>query len=85
MLKSSLKTPEISQRKRVDVQGFQFPAMLPVSTVFVLWLGESDNPEALFPAWLLSCAQCWAFPHLPEGLQIEFQSHSSDLAWSAIN
>lgn len=79
MLKSSLKTPEISQRKKVDVQGFQFPAMLPVPPVYVLWLGESDNLEALFPAWLMSCAQCWAFLHLPARLQIGFQSHSSDL------
>lgn len=57
MLKSSLKTPDISQRKKVDVQGFQFPAVLPVPTVFVLWFGESDNLEALSPAWLMCCAQ----------------------------
>lgn len=77
MLKISLKTPDMSQRKKVDVQGFQFPAMLP--SVFVVWLGESDNLKAVFPAWLMSCAQCWAFLHLPTCLQIGFLCHSSDL------
>lgn len=67
------------------MQGFQFPAMLLVPIVFVLWPGASDNLETLFPALLLSCGQCWAFPCLSGGLQIGFQSYSSDVAGPAIN
>lgn len=80
MFDSNFNTPEICQTKKVDMQGFQFPAMLLVPAVFVLWRGASDNLKTLFPAWLLSCAQCWAFPRLSAGLQIGFQSYSSDLA-----
>jgi len=53
--------------------------------VFVLQLGASDNLETLSPAWLLSCAQCWAFPHLSASLQIGFQSYSSDLGCPTAN
>lgn len=85
MLESNFNTLEIRQTKKVDMQGFQFPAMLLLPAVFVLWLGASDNLETLFPAWLLCCAPCWAFPPLSAGPQIGFQSYSSDLAWPAVN
>lgn len=45
--------------------------MLQGLTVFVLWLGEIDSLEALFPAWLLSCALIW--PDLPLIKEQDFQ------------
>lgn len=85
MLESNFNTPEICQTKKVDMQGFQFPAMLLVPSVFVLWCGVSDNLKTPFPARLLCWAPCWAFPRLSVGPQIGFQSYSSDLAWPAVN
>lgn len=84
MLESNANTPEICQTKKVDMERFQFPAMLVVPTFFVLWCGASDNLQTLFPAWLLSCAQGWTLLPLSAGLQIGFQSYSSDLAWPAV-
>lgn len=63
MLKSSLKTPEISQRKKVDVQGFQFPAMLPQSLCYGL---ETVTTSRLF--FLPGC-----FPVLSAGLSLAYQ------------